>query len=100
MQKGKRIRAAHLEVRVLASPLPQSRVGIIVPRHRRSAVERNRLKRRLRELVRIEVLGVLRKRPPIDVTIRATPAAYAAPLPTLRQDVASITERLRSDPLD
>ena len=41
----------NLDVRVLASPFSHPRVGIVVPRHRQSAVDRNRLKRRIRELV-------------------------------------------------
>ena len=32
------------------------RVGLIVPRHRQTAVARNRLKRRLRELTRLRLL--------------------------------------------
>src|SRR5262249_58130229 len=48
IREGKRIRTVHLDVRVHASPLGLSRVGIVVPRHQHSAVDRNRLKRRLR----------------------------------------------------
>ena len=61
----------HLDVRVLASPLAFPRVGIVVPRHKHSAVDRNRLKRRLRELVRLELLPVLRAASALDVAIRA-----------------------------
>ena len=72
--KGKRIRTKHLEVRILASPLRHPRVGFIVPRYGHSAVDRNRLKRRLRDIIRTRVLRTL---PPIDVVIRVRPSAYA-----------------------
>ena len=45
--------SADVAAGILGGPLP--RVGIIVPRHRQSAVARNRLKRRLRELVRLRL---------------------------------------------
>ncbi len=79
--QGKRIRTAQLEVRYLASPVRRPRVGVIVPRFSRSAVERNRVKRQLRELVRIELLPSLTA---VDVVVRAAPAAYAAGYETLR----------------
>jgi ribonuclease P protein component len=79
-QEGKRVRTEHLDVRVLAVSTslmdvaaPQARVGLIVPRHKHSAVDRNRLKRRLRELVRTRLLPAL---PPCHVVIRARAEAY------------------------
>jgi ribonuclease P protein component len=68
-----------------------------VPRHRHSAVDRNRLKRRLRELVRIELLPSLRECPALDVAIRARREAYAAPVDALRADVRSVYERVTED---
>lgn len=87
----------HLDVRVLASPLAAPRIGIVVPRHQHSAVDRNRLKRRLRELVRTELLPALRERPAIDVAIRSRPDAYRARLDALRADVLSIQSRVTSN---
>jgi ribonuclease P protein component len=87
----------HLDVRVLASPLAHSRVGVVVPRHRHSAVDRNRLKRRLRELVRIELLPVLADRPSTDIAIRARRESYAAEFVALRDDIASAAARLAGD---
>jgi ribonuclease P protein component len=84
----------HLDVRTLASPLAHPRIGIVVPRHQQSAVDRNRLKRRLRELVRLELLPTLRTRPAADVAIRARREAYAADVPALRRDILSIAIRL------
>jgi ribonuclease P protein component len=84
----------HLEVRIVASPLEFPRVGIVVPRHQRSAVDRNRLKRRLRELVRVELLPSLRERPAVDLAIRARREAYAAAIDGLRADVIAIRSRV------
>ena len=84
----------HLDVRIIASPLEFPRVGIVVPKHQRSAVDRNRLKRRLRELVRVELLPSMRERPAVDLAIRARREAYAATLDRLRADVVAIRSRV------
>jgi ribonuclease P protein component len=97
LREGKRIRTVHLDVRVLASPLAVPRIGIVVPRHRQSAVDRNRLKRRLRELVRVELLPALRARPPLDVMLRARSDAYAATVDGLRVDVLTVQSRVTTD---
>ena len=52
-----------------------SRMGLIVPRFQSSAVARNRLRRRLRELWRREVMAAL---PVWDVVVRAQREAYEA----------------------
>jgi ribonuclease P protein component len=77
-----------LEVRAIASPLAhsttrQTRVGLIVPRHRQTAVARNRIKRRLRELSRIRLLPLDLL---ADVVIRIRPEAYRATFPDLASD--------------
>ena len=87
----------HLDVRVRASPLGLSRVGIVVPRHQHSAVDRNRLKRRLRELTRVELLPSLDERPPVDVAIRARREAYAASFDLLRADIETVRLRVTGD---
>lgn len=84
----------HLDVRVVASPLEFSRIGIVVPRHQHSAVDRNRLKRRLREMVRLNLLPALHGVPPIDVAVRARRGAYDASVDALRTDVSSIVARV------
>jgi len=60
------------------------RVGLIVPRFKHSAVARNRVKRRLRELVRLQMLpsGLA-----TDVVLRIRPEAYTAPFDKLSADV-------------
>ncbi len=85
------MRAAHLELRYAASPLSCARVGFIVPKHGQNSVARNRLKRRLRELVRVTVLPFLG---PMDVVIRTLPAAYAQTWEALGVEVAALLRRL------
>jgi ribonuclease P protein component len=85
----------HLDVRFSASPLDVSRIGIVVPRHQHSAVDRNRLKRRLRELVRLELVPALRDRVgAADIAIRSRREAYAATMDALRVDVRTVVDRL------
>ena len=60
------------------------RVGLIVPRYRHTAVARNQLKRRLRELARLQLLPT---HLPVDVVIRVRPEAYDAGFQHLRADV-------------
>jgi ribonuclease P protein component len=55
------------------SHLDHPRVGFVVPKHGKSAVERNLLKRRLRELARTMILPGL---PAVDMVIHARPSAY------------------------
>ena len=72
-----------------------ARVGLIVPRHKRTAVARNRVKRRLRELVRLMLLPALRELAPMDLVIRATPDAYTASFEALAAEVTEIVRRAR-----
>jgi len=91
--QGKRLRAKHLDVRILASPLLHPRVGFVVPKYSHSAVDRNQLKRRLREVVRISVLGVL---PAVDVVIKARPSAYTASLSTIAEELSRTISNVES----
>lgn len=97
IREGKRVRTVHLDARVLASPLGFPRIGIVVPRHQHSAVDRNTLKRRIRELVRVCLLPAMRGLSPIDVAIRARREAYQATMESLRTDVLAIQSRVTSD---
>ena len=72
-------------------------IGVVVPKHKRTIVQRNRLKRRLRELGRTVLLPALGNRGAVlDVLLRARPEAYTAPFAALRDDVAALTEELCS----
>lgn len=67
-------------------------MGVIVPRYSHSAVERNLVKRRLRNLIRTELLPTMSA---LDVVIRAAPSAYKADYDTLRAAVRQAIERMR-----
>ena len=82
----------HLDVRAIASPLGHPRVGVVVPRYSGSAVDRNRLKRRLRELVRTRLLWAA---PSVDIVIRARPEAYGASFDALAVDVERAITQLK-----
>jgi ribonuclease P protein component len=86
-------RLSDLDVRAAPSGRPHPRVGIIVPRYKHSAVDRNRLKRRLRELIRTQLLPVL---PPIDVVVRAFPSAYNAGFDGLAEQIGRVREAIQT----
>jgi ribonuclease P protein component len=60
------------------------RMGLIVPKFQASAVARNRLRRRLKELWRLEVQA---HQPAWDLVIRARREAYAASFEQLRREL-------------
>ena len=98
LRRGKRKRTANLDVFFSASPFSCPRLGLIVPKHRRRIVERNRLKRRLREIARTEVLPFLREAGRNrDVLVRARKDAYGAGYATLRAEVMGVAEELCSE---
>lgn len=85
------VRTRHFTIRACASPLAFPRAGIIVPRHGHSAVERNRLKRRLREVIRT---GLLPLPAGLDVVVRAGPGAYDLSFAALRGEVEPAIARV------
>jgi len=95
--EGKRIRTKFLDVRYSPSPpllaevIERVRIGFIVPKLGHSAVERNRLKRRLRELARTQLSTIPAR---IDVRLRAKTAAYTASFAELSVDVRTVSEAL------
>jgi ribonuclease P protein component len=94
MARGKRSRTAHLDVFDSASPVARPRVGLVVPRHGRRVVDRNRLKRRLREILRVEILPRLGSpAPPHDLLVRARREAYDATFAELRGELTEWLER-------
>jgi len=64
-----------------------------VPKQKHTSVERNRLKRRLRELARTRLLPVL---PPVDLVVRTLPEAYGASFAALEREMRTVLERLRT----
>jgi len=62
------------------------RMGLIVPKFQASAVARNRLRRRLRDIWRVELQP---HQPAWDLVIRARREAYGAPFDALHADLDS-----------
>lgn len=93
LRRGKRGRTSHLDVFDAASPVSHSRFGLIVPKHGRRIVDRNRLKRRLREIGRVELLPRLDEAGAArDVLVRARREAYGAGFEALRTQLIEWTE--------
>jgi ribonuclease P protein component len=93
-QRGKRSRTSHLDVFDSTSPFAYPRVGVIVPKHRRNSVERNKLKRRLREVLRLQVLPRLADRTAnVDFLVRARREAYNASFEQLNDELVDYVEK-------
>ena len=88
LTEGKRRRTDHLDLFTRPSPLGHSRLAVIVPRFAHSAPQRNRLRRRVREICRRAVLPVLPS--PLDVAVRARPGAYDARFELLRAEIVGV----------
>lgn len=71
-------------------------MAVVVPRHGRRIVDRNRLKRRLRELARREWLPFAREEElPVDLVIQSRPEAYDASFAELRSAVLAAIESIQ-----
>jgi ribonuclease P protein component len=94
---GTRLRTLSLDIRVVITSRDHSRIGFVVPKHGRTAVQRNRLKRALRELTRLTLLGALRDSAAgssMDIVMRALPVAYDASFGPLRGEFDTLAGRL------
>jgi ribonuclease P protein component len=87
-ERGRRVHGPRLDLAWRPSPAGHARSAIVVPRFQFTAVARNRLRRRLREILRRQLASL----PAVDLVVRANRAAYAAPFATL---VAELTESVR-----
>jgi ribonuclease P protein component len=97
LELGKRRRTPHLDVFVGGAPGSCSRLGLIVPKHGRRVVDRNLLKRRLREIGRRQILPQLDEAGMrTDVLIRARGRAYGIDFDSLAQEVREAVEGLCS----
>ena len=87
--EGRRRRTAHLELLWQDNSAGRPRLGLIVPRFQFTAVARNLLRRRLREVWRTELQGGL---PAVDLVIRAKRDAYGASFEELRGELLTWRE--------
>jgi ribonuclease P protein component len=90
---GRRLFSAHMTVFFLRRDRGPARVGFTVTRALGAAVERNRIRRRLREAVRLN-LGMLGNA--VDVVIHPKKSAQAADFAELREEIARAFERILS----
>lgn len=93
LRRGKRRRTSELDVFLAASPVSCARYGVIVPKHGHTIVDRNRLRRRLREIGRRAVLPRLDTLPrDLDFLVRARREAYDVSFQQLRNQLVKVTE--------
>lgn len=105
LKQGRRIYRGHgLVAFAVPSDREESRVGVTASRHFKSAVERNRARRRLRELARATILaadsGAALRGIRYDVVLIAQPAALTLRFADLRAEAEQAARRLtgsRSD---
>lgn len=67
----------------------------MVPRYSRCAADRNRVKRRLREIVRLDLLPALRH---TEFVLRALPSAYGATFSELQEQCMLARKQFASEP--
>ncbi len=88
---GRRLRTEHLEVRANGSLLSHARVAVVTGKLGHTVVERNLLRRRLRELVRLRMLPAIG---PMDVMVRTLSSAYDVGFVDLMNEVDRLTVQL------
>lgn len=82
--EGARSRTRQLDILWRPNTLGHPRLGIVVPRYGETIVDRNRLRRRLREIARRRILPDLAG---IDLVIRSRAPAYRSTIQTLTADL-------------
>ena len=84
LRLGRRHRTHRLDIAWYPNDTSHPRLGVVVPRHGENAVARNRLRRRVREIARRQVLPQVGA---IDLVLRARAGAYRASRDTLASDL-------------
>lgn len=79
------------DVKRLESDRGHVRVALVVPKLGFTAVRRNQLKRRLRELTRATLLS---RTASCDVLVRARREAYDASFETLKSEIGRVAEQV------
>ena len=93
-REGRRHFAAHMTVFFLLRPgARNSRVGFTVSRALGGAVERNRIRRRLREAVRLNLHGL---HSPVDVVINPRKSVISAEFALLQAELAEAFHKIDS----
>ncbi|HYT04470.1 MAG TPA: ribonuclease P protein component [Gemmatimonadales bacterium] len=89
--QGRRLRTRHLDLAWRPNRAGHPRTGIIAPRYQFTAVARNRLRRRLREILRRGALATL---PAVDLVVRVKRSAYATTFAVLRAELTDGLSRI------
>ena len=89
---GRRLRTEHLDVRANDSLLSYVRAAVIVGKYGHTIVERNRLRRRLRELVRLKILSAMKAN---DIIVRVFPSAYDSSFNQLSNEIDEVLAMLQ-----
>ena len=98
LQQGKRESTRNLEIFFACPKVSFSRFGVIVPKHGQRIVDRNRLKRRLREIGRRRVIPRLSSQGREgDMLIRARRSAYRASFAELEREINEAVEGFCSE---
>lgn len=87
LEQGRRHRCSQLDLIWQPNRVGHPRIAVIVPRLQHTAVARNRLRRRLREILRRDVVPRL---PAVDLVVRARPEAYAGSFRELREALRQV----------
>lgn len=89
LRSGRRDRRNTLDILWAPNHLTHPRLGLVVPKRGHTAVARNRLRRRLKELWRKELRAKL---PALDVVLRGRPESYQASFGELRAELLAWVE--------
>jgi ribonuclease P protein component len=92
-RSGQRLFSAHMTVFFLRRAGGPARVGFTVPRALGAAVERNRMRRRMREAVRLNRRDI---GDAVDVVIHPKKSVLAADFAGLREEMARAFARIKS----
>lgn len=95
-REGSTRRCGPLEVIRRPSKTRKARAGVVVPLYGKGAVQRNRLKRRVREFLRTEWLPrAAEETPAPEVLVRVRPGAYALTPTRLRRALSECLDTSR-----
>lgn len=86
-EEGRRGSARVCTIFYRSNGLPRTRVGITTPRSVGKAVIRNRIRRRLREVIRLNQAGVA---PGWDVVLNPRPVVAEMPFPALVREILRV----------
>jgi ribonuclease P protein component len=97
LRRGKKSGTAHLDVYHSFSPVSHLRVGWIVPKLGHNSVQRNLVKRRIREILRQDICPMLMQESiSADVLVRARKSTYGTAYAELRGELVAWAEKLCS----